>query len=79
MLEQMMKPTSKEFLEKISNSSYANSAPYKFKTEKLKVSEKYIEGKLAAYDYISDLCFYYLQEEKSIPERFREQIHKQME
>lgn len=73
-----MKPTSKEFLEKISSSSYAKSTTYKFKTEKLNLSEKYIDGRLAAYDYINNLCFYYLQEEKSIPERFREQVNKQM-
>ena len=35
-------------------------------------------GRLAALKYIGELSFYYFQEEKSIKQRFREQVLKQM-
>jgi hypothetical protein len=74
-----MKSTSKEFLEKISSLCYAKSTHYKYNKTILKASNKYREGRLSAYQYISELCFYFLQEEKNIPKKFKEQIQKQMQ
>jgi hypothetical protein len=74
-----MKSTSKEFLEKISSLYYAKSTHYRYNKTILKMSDKYVEGRLTGYDYINELCFYFLQEEKNIPEKFKEQIQKQMQ
>ncbi|MFT7879719.1 MAG: hypothetical protein ABXS91_04910 [Sulfurimonas sp.] len=73
-----MERSSKEMLEKISGLFYARSTHYRY-SKHPKCSEKYRDGRLAAYDYINDLCFYFLQEEKHINERFREQIVAQIE
>jgi len=74
-----MKASSKELLEKISSITYTQSTPYRFNSQILNVSKKYKEGRLTAYNYIGELCFYFLQEEKNIPERFIEQIKEQIQ
>lgn len=73
-----MKPTSKKFLEKISKHCSNQLTLYKFNTTTLKVSKKYREGRLTALEYLSELTYYYLQEEKKIQQQFNEQIRKQM-
>ena len=73
-----MKPTSKEVLEEISNHCSSQITFYKFNTTVLQVSDKYREGRLASLNYISELTFYYLQEEKKLQQQFHEQILKQM-
>ena len=73
-----MKTSSKEMLEKMSGLFYARSTHYRYNKHP-GFSEKYRDGRLAAYDYISDLCFYFLQEEKHINERFKEHIVEQID
>ena len=73
-----MKPTSKELLEKISMHCSSEITTYRFNTTVLKVSDKYREGRLTALEYIGELTYYYLQEEKRLQEQFHEQILKQM-
>lgn len=73
-----MKYISKELLEKLSSYCSNQITFYKFNKNVLKVSDKYREGRLTALEYIGELTFYYLQEEKNIPHHFREQVLKQM-
>ena len=73
-----MKPTSKELLEEISKNCFHQITFYTFNKNVLKVSDKYREGRLASLNYISELTFYYLQEERKIQIQFHEQILKQM-
>ncbi|RRS30978.1 MAG: hypothetical protein P794_05005 [Epsilonproteobacteria bacterium (ex Lamellibrachia satsuma)] len=73
-----MKPTSKEILEKISEHCATQITFYKFNTTVLQISDKYREGRLTSLEYISELAYYYLQEEKRLQQYFKEQVHKQM-
>ena len=73
-----MKPTSKELLEEVSKHCSNQITLYRFNKNTLQITDKYREGRLTALKYIGELIFYYLQEEKSIKDRFREQLHKQM-
>ena len=73
-----MKPTSKELLEEISIHCSSQIIFYKFNTTVLQVSDKYREGRLTALEYVGELTYYYLQEEKKLQEQFHEQILKQM-
>jgi hypothetical protein len=73
-----MKPTSKEVLEKISKHCSNQLTIYKFNTTTLQISEKYREGRLTALEYIGELTYYYLQEEKRIQEQFKDQVTKQL-
>ena len=73
-----MKATSKKFLEVVSKHCANQTTLYTFNKNTLQVSDKYREGRLSALKYIGELTFYYFQEEKSIKEKFREQILKQM-
>lgn len=73
-----MKPTSKEVLEEVSKHCSNQLTLYKFNTSTLKVSDKYREGRLTALEYLGELTYYYLQEEKKIKEHFHEQVLKQM-
>ena len=74
-----MKPTSKELLEEVSKHCSNQLIYYKFNTTTLKVSKKYREGRLTALEYIGELTYYFLQEEKKIQQQFTEQILKQIE
>ena len=74
-----MKPTSKEVLEKISYHCSNQLTLYKFNREVLQISEKYREGRLTALEYISELTYFYLQEEKKIQVHFKQQIIKQLQ
>ena len=74
-----MKPTSKEVLEEISKHCSNQLTLYKFNTTTLQISEKYREGRLTALEYLGELTYYYLEEEKRIQEEFKEQINKQLE
>lgn len=73
-----MKYTSKELLEEISKNCSNQITFYTFNKNTLHISDKYREGRIAALKYVGELIFYYLQEEKNIKSKFREQILKQM-
>jgi hypothetical protein len=73
-----MKPTSKEVLEKISKHCSNELTLYKFNTTTLEISDKYREGRLTALEYLGELSYHYLQEEKRIQEQFKEQVTKQL-
>ena len=78
-MEVKMKPTSKELLEKVSKHCANQLTMYKFNTGTLKISKKYREGRLTALEYLGELSYYYMQEEKQIQQHYREQILKQMQ
>ena len=73
-----MKPTSKELLEAVSKHCYNELTLYKFNNTTLDVSEKYREGRLTALEYLTELTYYYLQEEKKIEKEFKKQVSKQL-
>jgi hypothetical protein len=73
-----MKSTSKEVLERVSKHCYNQLTLYRFNTTTLQVSDKYREGRLTALEYLTELSYYYMQEEKSIESQFKEQIIKQL-
>lgn len=70
--------SSKEVLSTLSNYCYVQFTLYKFNEGSLKTTDKYREGRLTGIDYIGDLVFYYLQEEKKICNKMIEQIDRQM-
>ena len=73
-----MKPTSKEILETVSKNCSNQLTLYRFNKNMLKISDKYREGRLTGLQYIGNLTFYFMQEEKRIQLLFREEILKQM-
>lgn len=73
-----MKTTSKELLETVSKHCYNQLTLYRFNTTTLQVSNKYREGRVTALEYLTELSYYYMQEEKSIEQQFKEQIIKQL-
>ena len=73
-----MKSRSKELLEAVSKHCYNQLTLYRFNTTTLQVSDKYREGRLTALEYLTELSYFYMEEEKSIEEKFKEQIIKQL-
>jgi len=73
-----MKLTSKELLDEVSKHCSNQIIFYRFNKNTLQITDKYREGRLTALKYIGELIFYYLQEEKSIKDKFTEQLDKQM-
>jgi hypothetical protein len=74
-----MKPTSKEVLEEVSKICSNELILYTFNKTTLQISDKYREGRLTGLNYIGDLTFYFIQEEKQIQQRLRDEILKQMQ
>ena len=74
-----MKETSKKILEEVSKHCSNQLVFYKFNTSTLQVSDKYREGRITALEYISELTYYYMQQEKKIQQEFHEQILKQIQ
>lgn len=74
-----MKPSSKALLEQLSLHCQAQLNFYRYNTGILKVSEKYREGRVSALTYVSELTWYYLQEEKRLTAYLEAEIKKQME
>ncbi len=72
------KLTSKELIEKLIRHCYNQLTLYRFNKTSLQVSDKYREGRLSVLEYINNLTFYYLQEEKRIKQNFRDQILEQL-
>ena len=70
-----MKKSTKDILSNVSSNVYNNSVKYRFDKHKV-YSEKYKKGNIAVYDWVSELCFYYLQKEKNLLNEF-EMILKQ--
>lgn len=73
-----MKPTSKEILESVSKHCSNQLTMYKFNKGTLLISHKYREGRLTGLNYISELTFHFMQEEKRIQQQFTEEILRQM-
>lgn len=61
--------STKEILSKISSDVYTGSTSYKFDKHKI-YSDKYKKGNIAVYDWVSELCFYYLMKEKDLFQEF---------
>jgi len=74
-----MKATSKELLEAVSKHCYNELTLYRYNTTTLQVSDKYRQGRLTALEYLTELSYYYMKEEKSLEDQFKEQIMKQLE
>ena len=73
-----MKPTTKEILETISKNCSNQLILYKFNTNTLNISDKYREGRVTGLQYIGNLTFFFMQEEKRLQSLFREEILRQM-
>jgi len=73
-----MKPTTKEILETLSKNCSNQLILYKFNKNTLNISDKYREGRLTGLEYIGNLTFFFMQEEKRIQLLLREEILKQM-
>jgi len=52
---------------------------YKFNRSTLEVDEKYREGRITALNYIADLTFYFMQQEKHLVEEFVAELEKQLQ
>ena len=73
-----MKPTSKELLDEVSKNCSTELTLYTFNKTTLHISDKYREGRLTGLNYIGDLTFFFMQEEKQIQQRLKDEILKQM-
>ena len=73
----VIKPSTREILEKIYSYLHSQITYYRFNKNVLKVSDKYRDGRLAALQYASELSLYYMHLEQSIKDQYKEQILQQ--
>ncbi len=78
-LKPFHKPSSKQFLEEVSRYCYSQLTLYKFNKSTLDIDEKYREGRITALNYVADLTFYFMQQEKHITEEFICELDRQLE
>jgi len=79
MKKNLKPPSSKAFLEEVSRYCYGQLTLYKFNRSTLEVDEKYREGRITALNYIADLTFYFMQQEKHLVEEFVAELEKQLQ
>ncbi len=63
-----MRRSSREFLEALSQFCYVNKTPVTFHNKTLMKDQKYQKGLLQVYEWVDELCYFYLQKEKRIEE-----------
>ena len=68
-----MKKSTKDILSNVSSNVYNNSVKYRFDKHKV-YSEQYKKGNIAVYDWVSELCYFYLTKEKALTVEFQELI-----
>ena len=73
------KPSSRQFLEEVSRYCCNQLTLYRFNRSTLDIDEKYREGRITALNYIADLTFYFMQQEKHISEDFICELDRQLE
>jgi hypothetical protein len=73
------KSSSKAFLEEVSRYCSSQLTLYRFNRSTLDIDEKYREGRITALNYIADLTFYFMQQEKHIAEEFISELDKQVQ
>ena len=71
--------SSKAFLEEVSRYCYSQLTLYRFNHHTLNIDEKYREGRITALNYIADLSFYFMQQEKHITESFLTELDRQLQ
>ncbi len=69
-----MKKNSENFFIEISRFCYNSKSPYSFGSKNLKLNESYKKGQLTVYNWIDELCFYYLQKDKELQNEFKNEI-----
>ncbi len=55
-----------EFLEGLSQFCYVNKTPYVFHNKAVVSDQKYQKGIVQVYEWVDELCFFYLQKEKRL-------------
>jgi len=70
-------PSSRRFLEEVSRYCSSQLTLYQFNRTTLDIDEKYREGRITSLNYIADLTFYFMQQEKHITEAFIRELDKQ--
>ncbi len=74
-----MSDTVKAYIESISKHCYAQMTYYEFNNTTLDVTPpKYREGRLTALKYVSELTWFYLQEEQKLKNDFKQRLIQQM-
>ncbi|HHD77812.1 MAG TPA: hypothetical protein ENK97_03430 [Campylobacteraceae bacterium] len=61
-----MKRSTREFLEALSQFCYVNKTPYTFHNKTLKKDQKYRKGVVQVYEWVDELCYFYMQKEKRL-------------
>ena len=69
--------SSRRFLEDVSRYCYSQLTLYKYNHSTLNIDDKYREGRITVLNYISELAFYFMKQEKHIVDEFVSEIEKQ--
>lgn len=75
-----MRGSAREFLEALSQFCYVNKTPVMYGKRGRIQDQKYRKGVLQVYEWVDELCYFYLQKEKRIEEELvrvlRERYHE---
>jgi hypothetical protein len=78
MKESKRYPSSKAFLEEVSRYCHNQLTLYTFNRHTLDIDERYREGRITALNYIAELSFYFMQQEKRLTDSFLEELERQL-
>lgn len=67
--------SSREFLETLSHFCYVSKTPYLFNKESLS-HDRYQKGVVQVYEWVDELCFYYLRRENQLLTELHALLHQ---
>ncbi len=73
-----MSKSTKDFFETISSFCYISKTPYSFKSCSPD-DDKYYKGIFTVYDWVDELCYYYLKKEQNLKSDFLSLLEEKRE
>ena len=71
-----MSKTSRDILEALSQFCYVSKTPYTFAKRNGAHAQKYRKGIVQIYEWVDELCYFYLQKEKELPRQLQERLRQ---
>ena len=65
--------STKQLLESITQHCYASKSHYKY-SKNITKNREYTRGKIVSFEWINDLCYYYIKKDRELLNDFRDKL-----
>ncbi|MDH5465623.1 MAG: hypothetical protein OEW60_08305 [Thiovulaceae bacterium] len=71
--------SSKDYFDQLSNHLFQETTVYKFNSSTLSASDRYRKGRLSVLSWANELSFYFLSQEKRLPQQMMDMLMRKQE